>query len=73
MENTSPLPCGVWPQPKRTVFGVIGHHFVLNPPLTEAEVVAFEQGHQVRLPPDYRHFLTSIGNGGAGPYYGVFP
>jgi hypothetical protein len=58
---------------KADVFGVIGHHFVLNPPLTEAEVVAFEQGHQVRLPPDYRHFLTSIGNGGAGPYYGVFP
>jgi hypothetical protein len=25
------------------------------------------------LPQEYRHFLTEIGNGGAGPFYGLFP
>jgi len=55
------------------VFGSENHAFRLNPPLHEAQVIAFEQLHSVLLPPDYRHFLTDIGNGGAGPFYGVFP
>ena len=55
------------------VFGADGHHFVLNPPLPEAEVIAFEQYHRVTLPSDYRYFITHVGNGGAGPFYGIFP
>jgi hypothetical protein len=54
-------------------FGAESHRFLLNPPLTESAVRDFERQHKVELPPDYRHFLTAIGNGGAGPYYGVFP
>jgi hypothetical protein len=45
----------------------------LNPPLREVDVVAFEDVHKVSLPPDFRQFLTEVGNGGAGPLYGVFP
>ncbi len=55
------------------VFGANAHHWVHNEVLFEHEVVAFEQLHRVSLPFDYRHFLTHIGNGGVGPFYGVFP
>ncbi|MBK8270725.1 MAG: HEAT repeat domain-containing protein [Planctomycetes bacterium] len=49
------------------------HKYVLNPPLTEAAVAAFEQEHGITLPEDYRSFLTLAGNGGAGPHYGILP
>jgi hypothetical protein len=55
------------------VFGGEAHGFRLNPRLTEADVQGFERDHRVALPPDYRQFLTDVGNGGAGPFYGVFP
>jgi hypothetical protein len=54
-------------------FGAESHEFRLNPPLQEADVIAFERLHNIALPNDYRQFLTSVGNGGAGPFYGVFP
>ncbi len=55
------------------VFGASGHHFLLNGVLDDKDILSFEQKHRVRLPLDYRNFLTAIGNGGAGPDYGVFP
>jgi hypothetical protein len=58
---------------KVDVLGASGHRFLLNSPLKDAHVRVFEWHHNVRLPVDYRHFLTAGGNGGAGPYYGVFP
>lgn len=57
----------------RRVFGAEHHGFQLNPVLSESEVSAFEKSHSITLPRDYRQFLMDIGNGGAGPYYGVFP
>jgi hypothetical protein len=55
------------------LFGADVHRFALNLPLTEGEVLAFERLHNILLPSDYRYFITHIANGGAGPYYGVFP
>lgn len=54
------------------VFGAETHNFILHPPLPEPVVQSFEARHAVRLPADYRQFLTEVGDGGAGPYYGLF-
>jgi hypothetical protein len=56
-----------------TVFGADSHQFLVNDPLAESVVQTFERKHKIQLPADYRSFLTTIGNGGAGPYYGIFP
>jgi hypothetical protein len=55
------------------VFGVESHGFQLNPTLREGEVGAFEELHHASIPEDFRQFVTAVGNGGAGPFYGVFP
>ena len=58
---------------RRRVFGAASHQYKLNPPLPVSVIEAFEKQHGVSLPEDYRRFITEIGNGGAGPYYGVLP
>jgi hypothetical protein len=58
---------------RRELFGSVAHNYILNPPLDGAEIEAFEIEHGIRLPEDYRFFITEIGNGGAGPAYGLFP
>lgn len=57
---------------KRSCFGSEAHDFRLGPPLPEAEIDAFEAEKGVRLPAAYRAFLIYAGQGGAGPYYGLY-
>jgi hypothetical protein len=54
-------------------FGVASHRFEMNPPLDRGALREFEKKHAVTIPADYRAFLLEVGNGGAGPYYGLFP
>jgi len=53
------------------IFGADSHKYNLNPVLSEDEVSAFEQRHNIHLPEEYRLFITQIGDGGAGPFYGL--
>ncbi len=40
--------------------------------LTQSEINDFEIKYDVKLPTEYKQFLTEIGNGGPGPNYGLF-
>jgi len=59
--------------PHRRLFAAAFHNYALNPPLPATEVEAFERKYGITLPEDYKYFLTEVGNGGAGPFYGVIP
>ena len=61
------------------VFGAKGHKYHLNPPVSEAEVLAFEEKYGVQLPECYRAFMLTVGDAKAkksdfiaGPYYGLY-
>jgi hypothetical protein len=54
-------------------FGAAAHRYRLGPTATESEVAEFEEKRRVKLPEEYRDFLTRLGSGGAGPCYGLFP
>lgn len=54
-------------------FGARVHRYRLAPPIAEAELAAIEAAAEVALPEDYRAHLRQVGNGGAGPYYGLWP
>ena len=54
------------------VFGASSHHYKLEKPVSEAKVRAFELQYGIALPEEYRNFLMLVGNGGAGPYYGIY-
>lgn len=53
------------------VFGANGHKYELRPRIDEGKVVEFEHRYSVCIPGEYRRFLIDVGNGGAGPYYGI--
>jgi hypothetical protein len=54
------------------VFGAEVHRFRTHLPLSEEAVREFEARYRVTLPPEYRGFLIHVGNGGAGPAFGLF-
>ena len=56
-----------------TVFGSSVHRYELNPPLSEIEFARIEKRYGCIFPENYKDFITKVGNGGAGPFYGIFP
>lgn len=54
------------------VFGAAKHKYMLNRPATLKEIENFEIKYSVSLPECYKSFLKNIGNGGAGPFYGIY-
>ncbi len=59
--------------PDLTVFGASGHHYQLAAPLPDDQLQIIEHRYGFTVPDDYRTFITTIGNGGAGPGYGLWP
>lgn len=55
------------------VFGSKQHRYQLAMPISKDELTSFESDNLIQLPEDYRLFLEVVGNGGAGPYYGLEP
>lgn len=53
-------------------FGADMHQYKLNPAIKDSIVETFERVHNISLPESYRLFLTDIGDGGAGPCYGLY-
>ena len=53
-------------------FGAYSHQYKLAAPASEETIQEFEEQQGIRLPEEYRDFLMFIGNGGAGPYYGLY-
>jgi hypothetical protein len=53
------------------VFGSPSHRYVMRPVLSEQALREFEAARGVILPDDYRLFLRTVGDGAAGPSYGL--
>ena len=55
------------------LFGTSKHKYQLNPPVSASFVRTLEEKYGFSLPDDYFQFITEIGDGGAGPGYGIEP
>ncbi len=53
------------------VFGAVSHQYKMRPVLTEQELAVIESKTPYPLPAAFRAFISKIGNGGAGPDYGI--
>lgn len=58
--------------PQFNRFGADRHRYRLGPTLSVGDLARFEREHEITLPNAYGTFTTTVGNGGAGPYYGMY-
>jgi len=55
------------------IFGASFHKYEFGKPLGEHIFYDFEKKYNVKIPSEYKLFMTEAGNGGAGPFYGIVP
>jgi hypothetical protein len=53
-------------------FGAGNHKYLLDASAEVDEINIFELQNHITLPTDFIAFITTLGNGGAGPYYGMY-
>ncbi len=53
------------------LFGAASHRYKLNPTCTASEVADVEKRLGIKLPADLKAFYTFMGNGVAGPHFGI--
>lgn len=58
---------------KCSLFGAEKHRYKLNAPIDAPFVRNLEEKYNFTLPDDYFRFITEVGDGGAGPDYGIYP
>lgn len=56
-----------------SLFGATHHRYNLNSPISKEGVDRVERKYGSTFPYDYKNFIMTFGNGGAGPFYGLFP
>lgn len=57
--------------PRHDIFGSKQHGYALGTCLSEDQIRSLEEGYSIHIPESYRQFLLHVGNGGAGPGYGL--
>lgn len=56
----------------KAVFGAFMHNYILNPTLTQGDIIDFETQYKCILPLEYKEYLKTVSNGGVGPFYGMY-
>lgn len=65
------LDCARAVDKKFELFGSSTHKYKLNPPIQASFIREIEGKYGFTLPEDYFRFITEVGDGGAGPDYGI--
>jgi hypothetical protein len=55
------------------IFGAKDHKYEFGKLLEEEKIYDFENKYNVKIPCEYKLFMSQVGNGGAGPFYGIIP
>ncbi|MEJ2618796.1 MAG: SMI1/KNR4 family protein [Candidatus Thiodiazotropha sp.] len=53
------------------IFGSSSHHYFIFPKISEKNIGIIENKLSIRIPEEYKYYLTNISGGGVGPGYGL--